>query len=516
MYFDMKIFNLSIILSVCFCGTLFAQKDVSVQYANTITTSDLREHLDILASDALEGRETGTQGQKMAAAYIEYQFKANGLEPIVKTPSGNSYIQSFDLVKTNTATSWIKIDDLTYNNTIDFIYFGNDNFEEPVMSNLLFVGEGNAEDYNAIPAQGKNVLIYCIGDRAERKDKAALAKKFGAKNVFMMKSGSEEDFKTLITMHNRYTSNGRLTFEENTDETVDYFLISPSMGEVILKTSQKTIKSEVEKAKTGKYASIINLRSKEVTFYTRQDIEKIGSENVLGFVEGKDKKNEYIIVTAHFDHLGKDGEEVFNGADDDGSGTVAILEMAQAFALAQKEGNGPRRSMLFMTVTGEEKGLLGSTYYVTHPALPLEKTITNLNIDMIGRVDKNHTDTPDYIYLIGSDKLSKDLHFLSEKTNATYTQLELDYTYNATNDPNRFYYRSDHYNFAKNNIPVIFYFNGTHDDYHQPTDTVDKINFDLLEKRTKLVFHTAWEIANREDRITVDVKPEEIELDISK
>ena len=186
--------------------------------------------------------------------------------------------------------------------------------------------------------------------------------------------------------------------------------------------------------------------------------------------------------------------------------------MAQAFALAKQSGQGPRRSILFLSVTAEEKGLLGSSYYVQHPPIPLNSTITNLNIDMIGRIDGNHRESSNYVYLIGSDKLSTELHAVSEKVNATYTELDLDYKYNDENDPNRFYYRSDHYNFAKNNIPIIFYFNGTHADYHRPTDTVDKIEFELLKKRTQLIFHTAWEIANRDDRITVDITPEEMKL----
>ena len=156
-------------------------------------------------------------------------------------------------------------------------------------------------------------------------------------------------------------------------------------------------------------------------------------------------------------------------------------------------------------VTGEEKGLLGSRYYTdTDPIFPLENTVVNLNIDMVGRIDDAHADNSDYVYLIGSDKLSQELHDLSENVNKTYSNLELDYTYNDENDPNRFYYRSDHYNFAKNNIPIIFYFNGTHPDYHKPTDTVEKIAFDTMEKRARLVFHTGWEIANRADRIKAD------------
>jgi Zn-dependent M28 family amino/carboxypeptidase len=162
--------------------------------------------------------------------------------------------------------------------------------------------------------------------------------------------------------------------------------------------------------------------------------------------------------------------------------------------------------MLFMAVSGEEKGLLGSAYYAENPVFPLNNTVCDLNIDMIGRLDEKHEKTPDYIYLIGSDKLSSELHKISELANKTYTQLELDYTYNDEKDKNRYYYRSDHYNFAKKGIPVIFYFNGVHADYHKETDETEKINFEKMEKITRLVFFTAWELANRKERIAVDSK----------
>lgn len=228
------------------------------------------------------------------------------------------------------------------------------------------------------------------------------------------------------------------------------------------------------------------------------------SENVLAYIEGSEKSDEIIVISAHLDHVGVEKGAIYNGADDDGSGTVAILEIAEAFQRAQMEGNGPKRSILFLHVTGEEKGLLGSRYYTENPIFPLANTIANLNIDMIGRIDERHQENPNYIYLIGSDKLSSELHVISEETNKKYIQMDLDYKYNDDNDPNRFYYRSDHYNFAKVNIPIIFYFNGTHEDYHRPTDTPDKINYELLESRTRLIFHTAWELANREDRIIAD------------
>ncbi|MBT8262493.1 MAG: M20/M25/M40 family metallo-hydrolase [Bacteroidia bacterium] len=229
------------------------------------------------------------------------------------------------------------------------------------------------------------------------------------------------------------------------------------------------------------------------------------SENIVAFIKGSEKPDEVIVLSAHYDHVGKreDGT-IYNGADDDGSGTVAMLEIAEAFQQAVNDGNGPKRSLLFLHVTGEEIGLYGSKYYTENPLFPLENTVCNLNTDMIGRIDPDKEGEPDYVYLIGSDRLSQELHDVSEAVNSQYVNLELDYKFNAENDPNRFYYRSDHYNFAKNNIPVIFYFNGVHEDYHQPTDTPDKIEYDLMTKRTQLIFQTAWEIANREGRIRAD------------
>lgn len=230
------------------------------------------------------------------------------------------------------------------------------------------------------------------------------------------------------------------------------------------------------------------------------------SENVLAYIKGSEKPDEVIIISAHLDHIGiSNNGDINYGADDDGSGTVGILEMARAFKAAADKGHGPKRSILFLHVTGEEIGLFGSRYYAeVDPIFPLKNTVANLNIDMIGRVDEKHENRPNYLYLIGSDRLSKELHNVSETVNKKYINIKFDYTYNDKNDPNRFYYRSDHYNFAKNNVPVIFYFNGVHEDYHQPSDTPDKIRYDLLETRSRLIFHTAWELANREDRIKVD------------
>ncbi|TGV01657.1 M28 family peptidase [Flavivirga rizhaonensis] len=229
------------------------------------------------------------------------------------------------------------------------------------------------------------------------------------------------------------------------------------------------------------------------------------SENVLAYIEGSKYPEEIIIISAHLDHLGiSDNGQINHGADDDGSGTVAMMEMAQAFKLAKKDGHGPKRSILFLHLTAEEIGKQGSEFYTQHPVFPLENTIANLNIDMIGRVDEIHQNNKDYIYLIGSDRLSKELHYLSEKINTSYFNIDIDYKYNVEGEAHKYYSRSDHYNFALKGIPVIFYFNGEHSDYHEPTDTPDKIDYDLLQRRTKLIFTTAWQIANQKHRIVID------------
>ena len=335
-----------LILLLFLPSVLFAQENI--KFSETITVQDLEKHLIILASDSLEGRETGKKGQKMAADYIMNHFKNIGVLPYKK----NTYYQKFRV---------------------------------------------------------KNGRHMCKCDDCD------------------------VDFLKKILKSNKW----------------------------------------------------------------------IKGENVLAYIEGTDLKDELISITAHYDHLGKHEEKTFNGADDDGRGTVAAMEIAEAFMLAKKEGNGPRRSILVMCVSGEEKGLLGSKDYTDNPIYPLENTVANLNIDMIGRVDDWH-ENGDYIYLIGADRLSQELHDISEQINEEFIGLELDYTFNEEDDPNRYYYRSDHYNFAKNNIPVIFYFNGVHEDYHKVTDTVEKIDFEKIQTITRLIFLTAWELANREERIVVD------------
>lgn len=230
------------------------------------------------------------------------------------------------------------------------------------------------------------------------------------------------------------------------------------------------------------------------------------SENIWAYIEGSEKPDEVLIISAHYDHIGIKNGDIYNGADDDGSGTVALIEMAKAFAKAKKQGHGPKRSILFLHVTGEEHGLHGSRYYSENPLFPIANTIADINIDMIGRRDVEHAKSNNYVYVIGADRLSSDLHNAVVAQNDKYIKMDLDYKFNDPKDPNHFYERSDHYNFAKHGIPSVFLFNGVHEDYHKKGDEPQKIEYDALTKRTKLAFVLAWDLANRENRPVVDKK----------
>ncbi len=479
--------------------TAQAQEDIMRNYAAGIDQAEMKEILTILASDALEGRETGKRGQKMAAAFIADYFEELGLQPVVPTKNGMSYYQKFELESSKPGTTYLKVNNTTFSNGKDILYYGTSNMAAPANLQSVYVGKGADDDFASVKTEGKLVIIDgSDGFFQQWKELMDKGYKHGAAQVVIIAKDNDDDFNAIITQYGNFFMSSRLGFKEKDSANNGSFIVGPTTAAALLNTSAEKM------TKAIKAGSLSKIKGTTIEYVTSREVKVVGTENVLGFLEGTDKKDEIVIVTAHYDHIGKQGEQINNGADDDGSGTTSVLKMAKAFVKAKEEGNGPRRSILFMTVTGEEKGLLGSEYYVKNPIFSLDQTVVDLNIDMIGRTDEAHEDNREFVYLVGSDKLSTELHELSEKANETFTGLSIDYTYNDQNHPDRIYYRSDHWNFAKNNIPVIFYFNGTHDDYHQPTDTVDKIEFDLLQKRAQLVFYTAWVISNRDERLVVD------------
>jgi hypothetical protein len=493
------IFSLLLLKSM----TVFAQtstpkaiaKDATAeQYAATIVQKDLSKHLHIIAADSMEGRLTGTPGQKKAAKYIANHFKSLGLQAPVKSADGMSHFQEFQQVRRGWGEVYIKLGEEKLTFMKDFYVLQNSLMKEETPVSLVFVGK--ASDLGNVSVEGKAALFY----EAENDGHIAnLARQKGAKTVLFIKGKNKEEFLEAISFNAYYLKKSSKGIKGKLSQEQAVFFLAPATAARVLGASEADILAQ--KIKAGTVGKDLKIKA--------EIIEKVDwtSENVLGFMEGSDKKDEIVVITAHYDHVGTTEGVVYNGADDDGSGTVTVLELAEAFAKAKAEGKGPRRSILFMTVAGEELGLYGSEYYAdVDPIFPLKQTVCDLNIDMVGRMGGDYENSKDYnyIYLIGSDKLSTELHELSEQVNKTYTKLKLDYKYNREDDPNRFYYRSDHYNFAKNNIPIIFYFNGTHDDYHQPGDDVEKIHFPKMEKIGRLIFHTAWEVANRENRLKVD------------
>lgn len=494
---------------------VIAQKDtVAVRYSKTITAADLKSHLNILASDEYEGRETGQKGQKMAAEYIQNQFRSFNIPPYKE----NSYYQEFPLNVIKPSPAELTVNGRKFIGNKDYYNFPGQSEQTIDVKEVLFLGYGIEEekynDYKKTDVKNRVVMILAgepfdgsgnslISGKKEPslwttyyKTKPEKAREAGAKALLIVVENIEKALEQ--NKHRLESSSMKLNFSKV--EMPVIYISKDVANEILKKQTTEAIKEKI--SKTGKPLKIKAKAALQISI--KNNVEKIMAENVLAYIEGTDLKNELIVVTAHYDHLGKEGNVVYNGADDDGSGTVAVMELAQAFAMAKKEGHGPRRSMLFMTVSGEEKGLLGSSYYVENPVYPLENTVCDLNIDMIGRLDEKHSNNPNYVYLIGSDKLSSQLHQISENANKTYCNIELDYTYNDEKDKNRFYYRSDHYNFVRKGIPVIFYFNGTHADYHKETDEVQKIDFNKMENISRLVFFTAWELANRNERIAVD------------
>jgi len=497
-------FTLGIALLV-FAGKLLAQNQdpVALKYGNMITPADLKEYLSILASDAFEGRETGKRGQKVAAAFISANFQEFGLTG----PVEGGYYQYVELYTQMPGNNYIKAGQHKFVNYDDLIYYGSADSGGEVAVPAVFAGKGRVEDLGQVDVSGKAVVIVTKTEENYREAVTRVREK-GARMIMVVNPDPAE-FTSLSKQFKTYAGGGlSLKRPEPNNQNPGMFFVSPKMVETTFNTTMdKLIKASNEETKKN---ALKKIKPVPISYATSIDIKLTKVENVLGYLEGTDKKDEVVVITAHYDHIGRrtsgEGDLINNGADDDGSGTTTVLELAKVFAQAKKDGKAPRRSILFMTVSGEEKGLLGSEYYSEHPIFPLDKTVVDLNIDMVGRRDPQHKDSAPYVYVIGSDKLSTELHNINEAANKTYTNLVFDYTYNDQNHPERLYYRSDHWNFAKKNIPIIFYFDGIHEDYHKVSDEVSKIEFDLMAKRAQNVFYTAWDIVNREQRIAVDKK----------
>ncbi len=500
-----------------------AQDKTAMKYAASITSEDASKRLNILASDAFEGRETGKPGAAKAAQYIKEQFQSFGLKGAVN----GDYFQMLDLKEKTSLQRNVIVNGEPLEFLEDYYVLpGTYADTKKTFKNFVFVGYGiesdQYDDLSNLNLEGKVAIILPGEPTLNGKSLISGTEKMSewttsrTKKISAIKAKKpatiiilSKDISRIQAAKAYFDRPSLVLGEDKNDGPLTIYCSDSTINKLMSETSKKvdSLKSKIDDS----------LKPMTFSFNANLDIDlqskltPVEAKNVLGFLEGADPKlkNEILVVTAHYDHLGIGGPDgdVYNGADDDGSGTTGVLEIAEAFSKAKKDGKGPKRSVLFMTVVGEEKGLLGSEWYSDHPVFPLENTITDLNIDMIGRVGelyKGKQDSANYIYVIGSEKLSSTLKVINEKNNDLYTHLTLDYKYDDPADPNRFYYRSDHYNFAKHHIPIIFFFNGVHEDYHKKTDEVRKINFPLLAKRAQLVFYDAWDLANRADRPVVD------------
>jgi hypothetical protein len=515
---------------------------VAMRYAALINPEELKKHLSVLSSDEYEGRETGMSGQRKASAYIKKYYESIGLlscetdyadKPIfISGNADNSYgcssTQSFPLKRTKYTKSFMMNDNASFKFIDDFLFFGIAGNDTLISSDqILFAGYGIDDplysDYQKLDVKGKLVMCY-DGEPVDKKgnsiftgntslskwgedmdNKIEVARSRGAKAILLI----QPDYQEFVPRIRYWLEQPRMTLDKPSEESNGFqmIMISEQTANKLLGMKGKKNIGDIKKQIDRKKRTKSYVVSAPVSIHLVSEVDHLESNNVLAFIEGTDPqlKNEVVVISAHYDHVGIMQGQVYNGADDDGSGTVSTLEIAKAFRAAKANKQMTKRSILILNVSGEEKGLLGSDWYTTYPLIPLHQTVCDLNIDMIGRVDDAHLEDDRYVYLIGSDKLSTELHQVSEDCNRKYTHLKLDYTYNDPNDPNRFYYRSDHYNFAKNNVPVIFYFSGVHSDYHQPGDDYEKIHYEKMSEIAKLVFYTAWNVANLDQKLKVDV-----------
>ncbi len=541
--------------------TVFDAPDVVERYQATITPEDLSAHLYLFASDLFEGRETTTRGQKLAARYLAAQYRKMGVAPhgTVETNdpmAPEAYFQPFTvygrrlsearLTVNAGGTTATSVFSPTEHDDQAFLAFGT---TPEVSAGVVFAGYGIADDalgfneYAAMQAQGidySDKWLLILRDEPLKDAETSLLStpdhapsswttSGNAKFMHLMRGGLPKGILLVNDIGPRADKSvaemaaeaaaaqggvGNLSLQPQGGgfQFPPIYVISSTLADEILAPTHRTLAEVKAEIDANLKPVVFEVEGATVESKLSHESYEATTENVIGFIEGSDPalRDEVVVVSSHYDHIGMtqgEGDTINNGADDDGSGTVSVLEIAEAFARARDDGYGPRRSVLFLNVTGEEKGLLGSQYFTDEePVVPLENIVTDLNIDMIGRRDPTYPgDRPDnYVYIIGSNLISQELHEINAKVNEmTDLDLDLNERFNTKDDPNQFYRRSDHWNFGKHDIPFIFYFNGTHEDYHGVDDEPEKIDYPQMANRARLIFATAWQVANQDVRPAV-------------
>jgi len=489
---------------------------------DSITPTELRMHLEFLASDELGGRYTLSPNFPIAARYLATHLEAYGF----RGAGNNGFLQTFEVVsaKPDPANDslTLTIGDKTTNYGFGDVYPLNAISTGSAQGAIVFVGPGissrsqKRDDYAGLDVKGKIVLIApgtpadIDASRLEPGEQGeGAARAHGAVGILQLPAQRFADAMKSKAFGERFAARETVRLAREVDGRLPSLTLGPDLADKLLSLAGLNLKAVYEALgkKQPLEPKALNGASARIDVAVQQ--ARTTTQNVAAILDGTDPqlKNEYVVFSAHYDHLKTTADgQIYPGADDDGSGTTAVLAIAHAMSL-----NRPKRSVLVMFHAGEELGLLGSEYNTDFaPAVPLDKMVADLNIDMIGRskprgddekLDEHLTDA-NTVYLVGSNRMSRELHEISEETNAQFQRLHLDYYYNDPSNPERIYFRSDHWNYAKHGVPIIFYFDGTHVDYHRPTDTVDKIDFTKLTQITRLVFETGWRIANLDHRLS--------------
>jgi hypothetical protein len=528
-------------------ATAVALPSATLDAAKQITAARLSEHLHVVASDAMEGRDTPSRGLDETAKYIADDLKKLGIKP---AGDNGTYFQRIALKrdKVDQARTTFALDDQAFKFGDDYLVTGTPGSAE---GQLVFVGHGwivkskGIDAYKGIDVKDKIMVVAGTGllpglMRADVRGKAGVdyddaesyARRGGARGLIVVPR--TRDMERFWRFRRAALERGgfqveRFSTQNSGAQPLPTIYASQRVLDAIFAGETVSGADVMKQAQSGETAPAFALSPrKRVKFTVIANTETATTQNVVGVLEGRDStlKNEYVALGAHYDHVGVagtgsgqctavNGDTICNGADDDGSGTVSILTIAEAFA----KGARPRRSILFVWHCGEEKGLWGSQYFTNYPTIPLDHVVAQLNIDMIGR-SKKEGDTnpanaalsgPNEIYVIGSKMMSTDLGALSERVNSSYLNVAFNYKYDDPRDPNRFFFRSDHFNYAQKGIPIIFYFDGVHEDYHRPSDSPDKIDYEKMEKVARTVFATGEELANAPARPRIDKQlPQEL------
>ncbi|SMO70111.1 M28 family peptidase [Gracilimonas mengyeensis] len=520
---------LLLVVSACSATQKSAQNDSTIySFSQNITEQSLYNDLAVLAHDSLQGRETATPGEEKAAKFISDRYEEIGLQP---GSDENTWFQSFDLIQPTvngyeytvhsiSRDSVISSTAFTKEKTADFvtIFGGSDRLEGPVH----FAGTGMfnpGEQVNHFPkdASGAWILVFYVEGQTNMQKVQQVLSSGKALGAIIMIGNDVEDYQQEAESRQQYLGQGRgLSLKYLQDKSGSnspaFNRIHPELAAKLLGFDNTETLMELQQDILDSPQAFIS-RPLDVSLLHDPEINEnlVQSKNVLGFLEGSDPtmRHEVVVLSSHYDHVGvgepdSTGDAIYNGADDDGSGTAATIQVAEAMMAAKKAGHGPRRSVLFLNVSGEEKGLLGSRYYSDHPTRSIHNTIANINMDMIGRVDPEHVDDSSYVYIIGGEIISSALDSLSQMANVMGPNLTLSDRYNDLEDPNQFYRRSDHWNFGRLGVPFVFFFNGVHEDYHRPSDHIEKITFGPYTQRTRLIYNLTALLANSPERPKVD------------